>query len=112
MILIYNNRGILIPVFLVVPFIGTTLIYSLLKENIEEIPSSDAVFQVVLGIGLLISFIWTYLTSYDYINVDGKKERIEMNHHFFYISNRLWSYIMLGAGILAIIGGILEFFYG
>jgi len=112
MILIYNNRGILIPVFVIVPIIFTTIISKVLKENIEIVISSEATFQIAIGIGLLISFVWTYLTSYDYITVNGEKERIEMNHHFFYIPNRLWSYIMLGAGFLCIIGGILEFIFG
>ncbi|QHI34690.1 hypothetical protein IMCC3317_00330 [Kordia antarctica] len=112
MILIFNNRGILIPVFLIVPFFGITILYSFLKENVGGFFATDAAFQIALGIGLIISFLWTYLTSYDFIKVNGEKEKIEMNNYFFYMSNRLWSYIMLGAGILTIIGGIMEFFYG
>lgn len=111
MILIYNNRGILIPVFLAVPFIGTSIITAALRSYFGEIFSSEYVFQISTGIGLLISFIWTYFTSFDYIEVHGEKQRIEMNNHFFYMSNRLWSYIMLGTGILTIISGILEFFF-
>ena len=110
MILIYNNRGILIPVFIAVPVIGVLMITSFLKSYFGEVFSSEYVIQISIGIGLLISFVWTYLTSYDYIEVDGEKERIEMNNHFFYMPNRLWSYIMLVAGILTIISGILEFF--
>lgn len=111
MIFIYNNRGILIPVFLVVPFIGILIIIGLLKSYFGEIFSSEYVLQIAIGIGLLISFVWTYLTSYDHIEVNGKKERIEMNHHFYYIPNRLCSYIMLVAGVLTIISGILEFVF-
>ncbi|UMB61409.1 hypothetical protein MHL31_04195 [Lutibacter sp. A80] len=108
MIFIYKNRGILIPVYLFVSVLGIIILNGLLKEYIGGFFSSEYDFQIVLGIGLLISFIWTYLTSYDYIEVDGEKQRIEMNNHFFYISNRLWSYIMLGASILALAGGIIE----
>ncbi len=67
--------------------------------------------MILLYIGLFISFIWTYLTSYDYVLNNGEKERIEINHHFFYIPTILWSYIMLVAGILCIISGVLTFFY-
>ena len=108
MILIYNNRGILIPVFIIVPLFGTIIINGLLKSYIGGVFASDYDFQIVLGIGLLISFLWTYLTSYDFIEVKSKKEKIEMNNHFFYITNRTWSYIILGVGILVLIGGILE----
>ncbi len=110
MIIIYNNRGILIPIFLVIPCFGIFIIAASLRSYYAENISSEVVFQISIGIGLLISFIWTYLTSYDYIEVHGEKQRIEMNHHLFFISNRLWSYIMLVAGVLTIISGLLEFF--
>ncbi|WP_298423714.1 hypothetical protein [uncultured Kordia sp.] len=83
MILIYNNHGILIPVFVVVPFIGTIMLVHFLKNYFEIVSVSDAIFQITMEIGLLISFIWTYLTSYDYVINDGVKERIEIYHHFF-----------------------------
>lgn len=108
MIFIYKNRGILIPVYFFVSILGIIILNGLLKEYIGGFFSSGYDFQIVLGIGLLISFIWTYITSYDYIEVDGEKQKIEMNNHFFYISNRLWSYIMLGASVLALAGGIIE----
>jgi len=108
MIFIYKNRGILIPVYFLVSVLGTIVLNGLLKKYLPYFFSFEYDFQIVLGVGLLISFIWTFLTSYDYIEVDGEKQRIEMNNHFFYISNRLWSYIMLGASILTLIGGIIE----
>ncbi|SEL17045.1 hypothetical protein SAMN04487910_1923 [Aquimarina amphilecti] len=61
-----------------------------------------------MGVWFLISGIWTYLTSEDYIIVDGEKEKIHMNNHFFYISMKLWSYIILVLGILTLISGIVE----
>jgi hypothetical protein len=108
MIFIYKNRGILIPVYVFVSVFGTIILNSLLKEYVGGLFSIEYDFQIVIGIGLLISCIWTYLTSYDVIEVNGEKQRIEMNNHFFYISNRLWIYIMLGASILTLAGGIIE----
>ncbi|WP_046759198.1 hypothetical protein [Kordia jejudonensis] len=111
MILIYNNRGILIPVFFAVPFLGVMLLIGALKSYINTSFSTDCIFEIGVGIGLIISSVWTYFTSFDYVMNNGQKEKIEMNHHFFYISNRLWSYIMLVIGILVIISGIFEFFF-
>jgi hypothetical protein len=108
--LIYKNRGILIPVFLIVPVIGLLILNGELGRNYGGIFVTESFKQIMVGIGFLISFIWTYLTSEDFIIVDGKKEKIEMYNHFFYIPNKTWSYAMLGFGILVIIGGILEFF--
>ncbi|WP_430401174.1 hypothetical protein [Flavobacterium sp.] len=108
--LIYKNRGILIPVFLIVPAIGFLILSGELGRNFGGYFATESFKQIMIGIGFLISFIWTYLTSEDFIIVDGKKEKIEMFNHFFYIPNKTWSYIMLGFGILVIIGGLLEFF--
>ncbi|WBX77888.1 hypothetical protein PG911_06435 [Tenacibaculum ovolyticum] len=108
MILIYKNRGILVPVFLVVPIVGVAIISGVLKRNIGGLFAYDYDYQIILGIGLLISSFWTYIKSEDYIEVDGKKEKIEMNNHFFYIPMKLWSKIMVIAGVLTLIAGITE----
>jgi hypothetical protein len=107
--LIYKNRGILIPVFLIVPVISFLILSGELGRNFGGFFVTESFKQVMIGIGFLISFIWTYLTREDYILVDGKKEKIEMYNHFFYISNRTWSFIMLGLGIIIIIGGVIDF---
>jgi len=108
MIVIYKNRGILIPVYVVVSLVSTAILNSVLKEYIRGIFASNYDSQIVMGVGFLISGFWTYLTSEDYIIVDGEKEKIYMNNHFFYISMKLWSYIILVLGILTLISGIVE----
>ncbi len=108
MIFFYKNRGILVPIFLIVPFVGTAILSGVLKRNIGGIFASDYDQQIVMGIGLLISGIWTFLKSEDYIEVNGLKEKIEMNYHFFFVSMKTWSYIMLVGGILVLLTGIIE----
>ena len=110
MIIIYKNRGILIPIFLIVPFVVTAILSGVLKRNIGGIFDYDYDKQIVIGIGLLISSLWTYLKSEDFIEVNGKKEKIEMNNHFFYISMKTWSHIILVVGILVLAGGLVETF--
>ncbi|MEM8763738.1 MAG: hypothetical protein AAGD88_07995 [Bacteroidota bacterium] len=110
MLFIYNKRGILVPVYSAVSVFGTLILNGILKSQVGGIFAKEYDGQIVLGIGLFIAFVWTYRTSYDYVEVDGEKERVHMNHHLFYISNRLWSYIMLGGSLLALAGGILETF--
>ena len=109
MLLIYNNKGILIPVYFFVSIFLAFIINSIFYEFILKFTSIIKYdHQIVFGVGFLIAFIWSYLTSYDSRLVNGIKERIEMNNHFFYVSNRLWSYIFLVSGILTIISGVLE----
>ncbi len=108
MIVIYKNRGILIPVYLIVSLIGTAILNGILKEYIGGIFVSNYDNQIVLSIGFIISGFWTYFTSQDHIMIDGEKEEIYFNNHFFYISMKLWSYIMFGFGVLTLISGIVE----
>ncbi|WP_299437964.1 hypothetical protein [uncultured Aquimarina sp.] len=108
MIVIYKNRGILVPVYLVVSLVSTSILNTILKKYIGWIFATNYDSQIVMGIGLVISGLWTYFTSEDHIMVDGEKEKIFMNNHFFYISMKLWSYIMLGFGVLTLLSGIVE----
>lgn len=110
MILIFKNRGALVPVFLIVPLVGTVILREVLKRYLGGIFAYDYDFQIVLGISLLISSLWTYLKRDDYVTVNGVKEKVEIDNHFYYISLKIWSYIMLIAGILVLVGGILETF--
>ncbi len=108
MIFIYKNRGVLVPVYLFISVFGSILLNAFFKEYVGGIFNSDYDFQLVLGIGLLISGLWTYLKSEDFIEINGKKENVYIENSFFFISMKLWSYIMLGSGALALIGGIIE----
>lgn len=108
MIVIYKNRGILIPVYLVISLVGAAILNYVLKEYLGGIFTSNYDSQIIIGTGFIISGLWTYFTSEDYVNIGGEREKVYMNNHFFYISMKLWSYIILGFGILILISGIVE----
>ena len=108
MIIIYKNRGILVPVFIIIPVVGVLILSGVLERNIGGIFASNYDKNIVLGIGLLISGIWTYLKRTDDIIVNGDKEEIEMNNHLFFISLNLWSKIIFIVGLLTVLAGILE----
>lgn len=110
MIFIYKNKGILIPVFLMTPLIVITVLSGVLERNVGGIFAANYDKQIIFGISLLISGIWTFFKSEDFIKINGSKEKIEINNHFFYISMKMWSYIMLVVGILLFIVGIIKIF--
>lgn len=110
MIIIYKNRGILIPIFLLIPVVGTLIMSGVLKRNIGGIFAYNYDQQIVIGLGLLISSLWTYLKSDDYVEVNGKKQKLDLGNHFFYIPMKTWSYIILVGGVLVLTGGLLETF--
>ena len=108
MIIFYKNRGILVPVFIIIPVVGILILSGVLERNVGGIFASNYDKNIVLGVGLLISGIWTYLKRTDYIIVNGEKEEIEMNNHLFFISLKLWSKIIFIGGLLTVLAGILE----
>lgn len=106
----YKNRGILVPLYVIVSVIGALIVFKLLKEH--EVISATYDIQITLGIGLLISGLWTSLTSKDFIIVNGQKERFYLDNSFYFLSMNLWSYILAVAGLLTLISGLAETFIG
>lgn len=104
----YKNKGILVPLYVIVSVIGASIVSKLLKEY--EFLNAKYDFQIVFGIGLIISGLWTYLTSKDFIVVKGQKERIYFDNSFFFLSMGLWSYILAVGGLLTLISGLTETF--
>jgi hypothetical protein len=105
---IFGGRGILVPLYLLISFVGCAILSSVLKDYAGSIFALRYDFQIVIGIALLISGSWCHLTKNDYITVNGKKEQIYLNNHFFFLSLKIWSYIFFYAGLLILIGGIIE----
>lgn len=110
MIIIYKNRGILIPFYFVAPLLGVAILSQFLKAYVGGIFESDYDNQILFGISLFISFAITYHYSEDYITINGVKEKVEMDNHFFYIPLKIWSYIMLVGGVITLTNGISETF--
>ncbi len=108
MILIWKNKGILIPVYFITTFIVIAILNGILIRNVGGIFASDYDYRIILGLGLLISGIWTYLTSEEYFKKDGKKIKVDVENKFFFISMKIWGYIINGAGLLFLIIGLIE----
>jgi len=104
MIFIYKNRGVLIPVYAVLPMMIFAIIANLLKDFFEW--NIEFNTNIIIGVGLLFSSMWIYLVKGDRIKVDGNWKGIFIEHHFYYINLEKWSYIIFFIGILTIISGI------
>ncbi len=104
MIFIFENKGILIPIYLVVSIIATATggraIYEVLIG--PEVP--DSFIFIGMGVASLITALWTYLTKNDYYtDRNGVKQSMEIRHSFFFIKNDYWVYIFFALGIIALI---------
>lgn len=107
MLFFYKNKGILIPVYFIVPAIGVAIISALLKEagGIFAQPYS---IGIPLGFAMIVSALWTYATRDSFYYVNGQKKRMFEDNTFFFIPMLVWSYIFSIAGVLCIVGGLLE----
>jgi hypothetical protein len=110
MLFIYKNKGILVPIYVIVSFIGIAILSGILKRNIGGIFANEYDYKIILGLGFLISGLWTYFTSEEYIKKDGVKIKVNIENTFFFIPMKIWGYIFIGAGLLFLLLGFISNF--
>tara|TARA_R110002096_G_scaffold86072_6_gene198459 strand:- start:1494 stop:1838 length:345 start_codon:yes stop_codon:yes gene_type:complete len=83
MILIWKNKGLLVIAYLMVSMFLTALVLGVLKRNFGGVFMSIDLNQSI-GIGFLLSAIWTFLTRNDfYLNSSGEKVKMKTRNEFF-----------------------------
>lgn len=108
MIIIYKNKGILVPIFLTVSVITVALLSLGLEYIVGEQIKSFYNNTIIFGIGLFVSGIWTSLKSVDYIEINGVKEIYQEENSFYFIPMQIWSKIKYVCAVLVFLSGILE----
>ena len=111
MILIWKNKGILIPVYVISTFFGLAILSGILKRNLGGVFATEYDYRVILGVGLIISGIWTYLTSEDFVKKNGQKIKVDIENRFFFIPMKIWGYMLTGAGLFFLVYGITQSIY-
>jgi hypothetical protein len=106
MFIIWKNKGILIPIYVISSFIVIAILSGILKRNVGGVFANDYDYRIILGLGFLISGIWTYLTSEEYIKKDGQKIKVNIENKFFFISMKIWGYIITGVGLFFLLYGL------
>lgn len=96
-LLIWKNRGVLVVLYFVVSALACIL---LLKDFIGG--------MAALGVGLLVTAAWTYLTKDDYYkDKDGVKQKMDTPNEFFFMSMKIWSYIFAGLSVVCFIKALI-----
>ncbi len=98
----YKNKGILIPVYFILCFIFSLIVFAnLLRIN--------AGFTSCIG--FLLTAGWTYATRNDYYkNKEGVKVKVDIKNEFFWISMNIWYKIFLVGSLICFIIGIRQIF--
>ena len=98
----FENKGILIPVYWIVSFISTVVIFEYLHEK-NIMPKGEHNLRLVLIISFVITGVWALLTSNDYYkNDDGEKVKVEIDNSFFWIKMKYWIYIFLALALIVV----------
>jgi hypothetical protein len=110
MILIWKNKGLLVLPYTIFSLAFTALIVGALHRNIGGVFSKIDLYTT-MGIGLLLSAVWTYLTKDDYYRSrDGTMKKMETENEFFFINMGTWA-IILFVGALVLFGNLLFHYF-
>lgn len=100
MLAIYKNKGLLVPVYLIVCFFGTAEIHGVLHRNFGGAFSKIDMY-IDLGFTFLLAAVWTYLTKdSSYKDKNGNKKKLDTVNSLFFIRMNLWAYIFLAASLI------------
>jgi hypothetical protein len=110
MIFIWKNKGILVPIYVIVSFVVTSILFGVLHRNIGGI-FSMLNFHFSIGLSFLVVSIWLHLTKDDYYkDKNGNKKKIEVVNSFFFIKLEIWVVIFAIAGFILIASSIFSYF--
>lgn len=87
---------------------ATAIIASILKFQVGGVFAFDYSMLVPVGIGSLLAGCWTYKTRDSFYVSKGQRKRMMEDNSFFFISMEYWSYIFETAGVVCLIGGVVE----
>jgi ribose/xylose/arabinose/galactoside ABC-type transport system permease subunit len=109
MFLVYKNKGLLILLYLIVCLIGTAMLVGVMNRSVGGMfPKID--FYSTLGISLLFTVLWTYLTKDDfYKDRNGNKVKMDTPNEFFWISMKTWVRIFLVLAVLLLSNSLFHF---
>ncbi|MCD6013631.1 MAG: hypothetical protein K0Q79_3493 [Flavipsychrobacter sp.] len=106
---IYKNKGILIPVYVIVSVLGVTMIAAALHRNYKEVfPTLDV--PGTIGTGFLVAALWSYLTKDSYYkDSEGNKVLMDDEHSFWFINMKIWACIFLAIGTILVSDSFLGY---
>jgi hypothetical protein len=101
----FKNRGIMVPVYLAICFVGVFIIKSLIEYIYGKGRVTEGGLVLLIGIAFLIAGYWTYRKRDSFYIVDGEKRGMNEDNVFFYLSMELWAQIYCSFGVLCVLGG-------
>jgi flagellar biosynthesis protein FliP len=105
--IIWKGKGILIFLCFIVTVVVLAIVNGLLKEYLGL--SNTVPIEVFLGIVLIVTGIWSRLTTEDYyIGKEGRKKYLDIENNLFFIKMKIWELILPSLGVGLIIYGVVK----
>ena len=110
MIFIWKNKGILVPIYVIVSLTVTSMLFGVLQRNIGGI-FSMLNFYFPAGIAFLVVSIWLHLTKDDYYkDKTGNKKKLEAINTFFFMKLEIWVIIFAIVGFILLANSFFNYF--
>lgn len=107
--IVWKGKGILIIVYFFITTIVLAIINRLLVENFDFLKNQGLPEIVFFGFVLIVTGLWTRLTSETYyIDKEGRKRTLDIVNDFFFIKMSTWGLILPSIGIGLIVFGLVK----
>jgi hypothetical protein len=112
----YKGKGLLILVYFFVPFFSILILSEFIFPYFIERKNLNDAIMIAIGVSLIISGFWTYLTTDEYYTDEhGEKKYVYFDNQFMFLDMKLWSYIfwvvggMLLVYVVKLIPGLMDY---
>jgi hypothetical protein len=104
----WKNKGILVPVYTLVCFVGFNISLGTLQRNFGGIFMRIG-YATASICAFIIAGIWTYFTSESYYyDDDGNKKLVDIPHEFYWIKMKNWAYILWGLAAVIVVYKLVD----
>jgi hypothetical protein len=104
----FRNRGILVPFFLIICFIGVAILKVLIQFAFGEHSFVEGDMVLLSGVAFLVAGYWTHRKRDTFYIVDGETKRMNEQNTFFFLSMEMWAQIYWSFGTLCVLGGFIS----
>lgn len=105
----FKAKGILVPIYVIVPLASLFFLSSIISDYFFNEKSLKHFSGIIFGLSLIISGFWTNYSSNDYyIDEDGEKQYMYFDNQFMFIDMKSWAYVFWIIGGVALVGSLIE----
>src|SRR6218665_30457 len=100
----WKAKGILVPVFGIVPLLGLQFLRSAADDYLCNNTLPAETILLTSGLAILLSGLWTLRAAEDfYTDEEGNKHPVDFDNKFMFLDMKIWAFIFFIIGGFAFI---------